>query len=250
MDSLGTYKVILYPYVEGHNGVDVPLTEQQWVQFGTALKKLHCTLYPESVTKGVPQEDFICGWCDVVKDFLKRPENEVFKDTVAAEMASLLMFQKKQILTLIDRVETLSLTLKNQSLPYVLCHADSHGWNLHIDKENALYVVDWDTLIFAPAERDLMFIGAGIHETGRSQAEEESLFYKGYGSKKVNREAVAYYRYARILEDLGEYCRHIFVSQDHPESRWQSFHYAQANFLAKGAIERARYSDPRRGYDD
>jgi spectinomycin phosphotransferase len=37
---------------------------------------------------------------------------------------------------------------------------------LIVDKENALYIVDWDTLIFAPVERDLMFIGAGIWDSG------------------------------------------------------------------------------------
>lgn len=246
--DLGSYKVILYPYVEGHNGVDVTLTGQQWIQFGDTLKRLHFAQYPKLVTKGVPREDFICRWCEVVKEFLKRAEVETFTETVQAEMVSLLKSQRQQILTLISRVEELSLSLKNQSLPYVLCHADIHGWNLHIDNAKAIYIVDWDTLIFAPPERDLMFIGAGIHETGRAQAEEEALFYQGYGSTKVNWEAVAYYRYARVLEDIGEYCRHIFLSQDSKENRLQSLDYAKANFIDEGTIERARKSDPKEGY--
>ena len=49
---LGPYKVILYPYVEGRNGVDIPLTEQQWAQFGSVLKRLHHTFYPSQSQRG------------------------------------------------------------------------------------------------------------------------------------------------------------------------------------------------------
>ena len=50
------------------------------------------------------------------------------------------------------------------------------GWNLMIDKESALYIVDWNTLIFAPKERDLMFVGDSIRDSGLTATEEESIF--------------------------------------------------------------------------
>ena len=81
-------------------------------------------------------------------------------------------FQSSEILKLVERAEKLAITLQKQSPEYILCHADIHGWNLMIDKEGALYIVDWDTLIFAPKERDLMFIGADIWNSGRTASEE------------------------------------------------------------------------------
>jgi spectinomycin phosphotransferase len=122
-------------------------------------------------------------------------------------------------------------------------HADIHGWNLIIDKEGALYIVDWDTLIFAPKERDLMFIGAGIWDSGLSPTEEESLFYHGYGQTQINQDAICYYRYIRIIQDIGEYCEHIFLSEDGDIERIQSFKYLQYNFLPDSTIERAYQSD-------
>lgn len=88
-----------------------------------------------------------------------------------------------------------------------------------VDKEGALYIIDWDTLIFAPKERDLMFIGAGIWDSGRLPAEEESIFYKGYGQTEINQDAICYYRFERIIQDIGEYCEHIFLSDEDGEDR-------------------------------
>jgi spectinomycin phosphotransferase len=115
-----------------------------------------------------------------------------------------------------------------------------------IDKEDQLYIVDWDTLIIAPKERDLMFIGAGIIDSGRTPQEEETLFYQGYGQTEINRDAIAYYRYERVIEDIGVYCEQIFLSDEGGEERMQSFDYLQSNFMPVGPIDMAHQSDKRR----
>ncbi len=88
-----------------------------------------------------------------------------------------------------------------------------------------------------------MFIGAGIWDSGLTAAEEESLFYKGYGQTKINQDVLAYYRFERIIQDLGEYCEHIFTSNDNDDDRIQCFEYLQSNFLLGGTIERAYEAD-------
>ena len=110
-------------------------------------------------------------------------------------MALFLKFKSTEILKIIKQTEALAIMISKQPLGYVLCHADIHGRNLMVDKEDALYIVDWDTLIFAPKERDLMFVGAGIWDSGLTAPEKEALFYQGYGQTKINRDAIAYYRF-------------------------------------------------------
>jgi len=66
----------------------------------------------------------------------------------------------------------------------------------------------------APKERDLMFIGAGIWDSGHVPTEEESLFYQGYGQTKINHDAICYYRFERIIQDIAEYCEHIILSDE------------------------------------
>lgn len=239
---LASFNAILYPYVEGNNGIEKNLSDQQWIEFGATMKKFHSATIPSTITSSVPQETFPIKWQQTVRAFLNRIEHEIFEEPIAARMALFLESKREEILELLRHSEHLSNVLQKQPLEYVLCHADIHGWNLLISGEGALYMVDWDTLLFAPKERDLMFIGAGIGDTGRTPVEEKALFYQGYGSVDINQDAIAYYRFARIIEDIGEYCEHIFVSDDGNEDRMQSFDYVQSIFLPNGAMERAYQS--------
>ncbi len=246
--SLASFKAILYPYVEGLNGVEAKLSDKQWNQFGATMKKFHSIDIPIAITNDVPRETFSSKWRETVKAFLERIENEVFEEPVAVKMALFLKSKSSEILKLVERAEKLAITIQKQPLEYILCHADIHGWNLIIDKEDALYIVDWDTLIFAPVERDLMFVGAGIWDSGRTDFVEESLFYQGYSQTKINQDAIAYYRFERIIQDIGDYCEYIFLSDEGGDDRMQCFEHLQPVFLPNGAIERAYHSDKMRKF--
>ncbi|MFN7038490.1 MAG: phosphotransferase enzyme family protein [Alphaproteobacteria bacterium] len=244
--NLGAFKVILYPYVEGHNSIDMPLSDIQWIEFGATMKKFHSTDIPKSIISGIPKEAFSPKWRNMVKTFLVSIEDKVFEELVAAEMALFMKSKSSEILKFIQLAEELACLLQKQHLDYILCHGDIHGWNLLIDKESTLYIVDWDTLIFAPKERDLMFIGAGIWDSGLTPDQEESLFYQGYGQTEIDQDAIAYYRYERIIQDIGEYCEQIFLSDEGGDDRIQSFEYLKSNFLPGGTIERAYKLDKAR----
>ena len=64
---------------------------------------------------------------------------------------------------------------------------------------DALAIVDWDTPIVAPKERDLMFVGAGIGDIWREPWEADA-FYRGYGPTTVDRAAL---RVANVLHTGG-----------------------------------------------
>tara|TARA_A100000171_G_C2136809_1_gene150936 strand:+ start:751 stop:1749 length:999 start_codon:yes stop_codon:yes gene_type:complete len=240
--NLNTFKVILYPYVDGRSGVEASLSDHHWQQFGTVIRELHTVDTPKSIINHVPKETFSSKWCDTVTSFLERIQNEIFDDSVAKKVVLFLQSKSDLIFSLIKRTRELRLILQNQSFEYVLCHADIHGWNLLVDGNDGLYLIDWDTLILAPKERDLMFIGAGIWDSGYTPLVEKSLFYKGYGETEINHEAICYYRLERIIQDIGEYCDQIFLSDDGYDERLQSFEYLQSNFLQNGTIEKAYLS--------
>jgi spectinomycin phosphotransferase len=240
--TLHSFTVILYPFVEGKDGFESKLSKQQWVEFGTALKQFHTTKIPSAITRGIRRDNFSPQWRDTVKMFLERLENETLNDPVSRELAAFLTTREEEIRKLVKRADRFAQMLQEQSPECILCHADIHGWNLLIDPDGALHMVDWDTLIFAPKERDLMFIGAGLGDSGYTQQEEETMFYEGYGHTKINQIAIAYYRFERILEDIAVYCEHIFLSAEGGEDRKQSLEYLKSNFLPNGTIERAYQS--------
>jgi len=241
--SLNPFKVILYPFVEGQDGFEKGLSYRHWVEFGTALKRFHSADIPPTITSRIQRENFSPQWRDTVRIFLERIEEETFDEPVAAELAAFLQTKKDETLELVKRAERFAQILQKQPPEFILCHADIHGWNLLIDSDGALHMVDWDTLIFAPKERDLMFIGSGLGDSGYMPKEEETMFYHGYGPTKINQIAIAYYRYERIIEDIAVYCEQILLSDEGGEDRKQSLAYLKSNFLSNGTIERANQSD-------
>ncbi len=240
---LPPYNVILYPYEAGHNAFEQKLTEGQWIEFGSALKHLHAAAIPPDLTRHTPPEDFSPRWRDSVRSYLARFEREVFDEPVAAQLAAFLKSKTAEVLKMVDRAELLAGELKGQPLRHVLCHGGIHGWNLLVGDNGSLYIVDWDTLIFAPVERDLMFIGAGLGDSGRTAEEEETLFYRGYGPVNVNRPAIAYYRYERIIGDIAAYCDEVFLSKTSSTDRQQALENVMSNFRSGGTVERAQEAD-------
>lgn len=177
--NLPPYKMILYPFVKGQNGFEVNLSDQQRIELGTALKKFHIADIPAAMTKNVQREGFSPQWREAVKSFLTRIEKETFNDPLAMKLAAFLRTKREESLELVNRAERLALALQAQSPEFILCHADIHGWNLLIDDNNALYMVDWDTLIFAPKERDLMFVGCGLGGNGHTLQEKKHCSIAG-----------------------------------------------------------------------
>ncbi len=251
--DLPPYKVILYPFVDGRNGFEVDLSDRHRVELGMVLRALHTAVVPASLTNGVQRETFSPRWRETVKSFLTRLEHETFAETTAAELAAFLKIKRAETLALVNRAERLAQTLQAQTPEFTLCHADIHGWNLLIDANGALYIIDWDTLIFAPKERDLMFVGCGLGGNGHTLPEEERLFYQGYNSTpgyrqtRVNHTALAYYRYERIIEDIVVICEQIFLLDEGGADRQQSLGFLKSNFRPNGTIETAYQLDATKG---
>ncbi len=241
--NLDHFTVMLYPYVEGHNGFEAKLSEQQWAEFGVALKSFHAADVPPEMTNGIHHERFSSRWRKVVKSHLARIDDEVFDESVAVEMAAFLKSKRNETIEIVNRTERLGQALQAQPPEFILCHGDIHLWNLLIEVTGALYMVDWDTLIVAPKERDLMFIGGGLGDSGYTPQKEESLFYQGYGQTQIDPIAIAYYRYERIIEDIAVYCEQIFLSNKGGKDRKQSVAELKSNYLPNGTIEVARQSD-------
>ncbi len=241
--NLTPFKLILYPFIEGHNGFEINLSDQQRIEFGKALKNLHTARIPEAVIKKIRRETFSSQWRDKVRLFLEQIEHETFAEPIALELATFLRNKRYETLELVNRSEQLAQALQSQNLAFILCHADIHAWNLLIGVDGSLYLVDWDTLIFAPKERDLMFIGAGLGGNGHTLQEERRLFYQGYGPTEINPIGIVYYRYERIVEDIAVYCEQLLLSEAGGEDRQEGLRALKANYSANGTIAIARRSE-------
>lgn len=225
---------MLYRFVEGQSGWNVALNREQWAEFGTALRELHTRPVPQGLLHTVPRETYTRFWRDQVTVFLRQAEG-AFSDTVAADLARLLQNKRTSIEQLVRRAEYFAAVLAQQSIETCLCHGDIHAGNLLIDASN-LYLVDWDTLILAPKERDLMFIGAGIGGIWNTTQEQE-WFYQGYSQTEINPTALAYYRCERVVQDIAVYCEQLLTTDEGDADRRVSFEQLAGQFEPGSVVE-------------
>lgn len=210
--QLDDFCLIIYPFIEGVNGFSHTLTERQWITLGQALRQIHDFKVPSSFLKHMRQETYSLQWRQAVRSLYANIQQQpVSNDVIALQFLNFMKEQRLVIQRLVDRAEQLYNTIKQQAAKFVLCHSDIHGGNVLIKGNDTLYIVDWDELIMAPKERDLMFIGGGIANVW-NDPQEEAFFYKGYGHTDINTSILAYYRYERIVEDIAEYGQALLLS--------------------------------------
>jgi spectinomycin phosphotransferase len=212
--AVGDYFLFLYPFVKGTDGMEIGLSNDQWIEYGAILKNLHAAQLPFELKEQIPKETFTLKWLGVIRKIQARLKEGSFADP--AEQALAAFWHKKEDLIerIIDRAEELGRILQKQPLEFVLCHADIHTANLLITPDQKMFVVDWDETILAPRERDLMFIAGNSIGGEPVLHDQESLFFQGYGKIEINWTALAYYRYEWVVQDMGDYGERVFLMDD------------------------------------
>lgn len=196
------FHVILYPYIDGQDGYTRHLAPHHWETLGRALRGIHTINTPPDIQSRLRHENFIPYWRDIVTTYLARIQQEQPQNQLESELATLLNTNRRIVDDLVHTAHKLGTMLQNQPLEFVLCHGDIHAWNVLIDEQGQLFIVDWDDAILAPKERDLMFIGAGIGGIW-DKPEEYAWFFDGYGQVDINYSVLAYYRNERIVQDIA-----------------------------------------------
>jgi spectinomycin phosphotransferase len=237
------YTVVLHPFVEGRDGFSVKLTPPQWRDFGAAFKHIHNAEVPASILQRIPIERYSPAARNAVLMTLNRIKSIHTSDRITQALISLLHAKRDAIIDLVARASRLAQALQSQSPAFVVCHGDIHAGNILVDQRDHLYIVDWDTLICAPKERDLMFFGGGQGFVGYTPDEEVALFFAGYGDAPVDQVALAYYRYERIVQDIAAFCDALLSSDGDGEDRRQSLKWLKGNFDAGGTIDLAYAAD-------
>jgi len=229
----------VYPFVEGRTGVEAGLLERHWRELGSMAGRLHASVLPSDLSEQLATETYRPAELDLVRR-VDRAVSSGSHAGVAREGAAFWTARRAEILALVERTEELGPRLEKLSLPLVLCHADLHTWNVMIDGEGELWLVDWDEVIRAPKERDLMFVVGGIG-AGLIEPHETAWFFEGYGETAVDPLALAYYRHAWAVQDIGGYGERIFLAPSlGEESRSHAARILRGLFDPGGAVELAR----------
>jgi spectinomycin phosphotransferase len=204
------YGIVLYPFVRGENAMVAGLSDDQWREFGATLRDVHASELGERLRGRLPLETFSLPSAVLVRRLLPLVEETGFEGAAATRLAAFLRERAGQIRGMLTRVEALGSELRTKAFEYVLCHADIHAANILVGEDGRIHLIDWDGPLIAPRERDLLFVvGSKIART--VEPREEELFFEGYGPVEVDPAALFYYRYERIIEDIGEIGKSVFL---------------------------------------
>ena len=215
--DIGEFSLILYPFITANEAMKVGMSEAQWTEFGSTLKQIHSTVLPVDVAQFVGRETFIPKWSKPAKIFHEQVNTRNFDDPYQKEIATFWKENNETIQILIERAELIGKRLQQTDLEFVLCHADIHTANILLTQNQDMFIVDWDDTLFAPKERDLMFvIGEYTIHT-----REEQMFFNGYGNVKINQLALAYYRYEWCVQEIGDFGERVFLAKEIGESTKQ-----------------------------
>src|SRR5258708_11182619 len=155
---VGDFVLFLYPFIDGHTGMAAGLSDSQWIELGTVLKRIHAPAIAAELAGQVERETFVPKFSSVVAKVQTVLDAGRFETPVERELAAFWYDRQDIIHRLVGRAERLGHRLQERSLEFVLCHTDFHTNNVMLDQESRLWIVDWEAPLLAPKERDLKFL--------------------------------------------------------------------------------------------
>jgi spectinomycin phosphotransferase len=233
------YTIVLYPFLRGESAMVAGLSDDQWQEFGSTLGEVHASRLGESLRGRLPVETFSLPSAASVRRLLALVDETDFEGAAAARLAAFLRGHDEQIRRILDRAEALGGSLRSKGFEYVLCHADIHTANVLVGDDGRIHLIDWDGPLIAPRERDLLFV-VGSRIARMVEPREEALFFEGYGPVEIDPDALVYYRYERIIEDIGAFGKSVFLDPSFGErAKAEEAELAMSFFAPGGDIDRA-----------
>jgi spectinomycin phosphotransferase len=229
------FALSLYPFIDGRMGADVGLSDAQWRALGATVKQIHTAELAPDLLQIVRRETYVPSRRNVLTELEAVIAEGDLAGPTQRELAAFWHTRQEKIRTVVDRADALGRQLRQASLPHVLCHADLHTWNVLLDRDQQLWLVDWDETILAPKARDLMFVVGGIG-CDLVRPHETTCFLQGYGDTAIDPDALVYYCYAWAVQDMAAYGERVFFSPDLGEGTRRDALHGFMNMFEPGNI--------------
>lgn len=226
---LDEFELIVYPYLDAQMAAHTGLTDDQWREFGATLRNIHAAPVPDALAVHLRRETFTPLLAGVLRECDAYVMAGRATAGAQAELADLWMSHRDTILHILTRTEALSRAAQSGTHKFVICHADIHLWNVLVAPDGQFYVVDWDEVVYAPRERDLMF-------------QTSALFLEGYGGHVTpDPITTAYYRFDWVVQEIADYGKRVFFGDFGEETLRFSIDHFTALF-APGNVVSAAYA--------
>jgi spectinomycin phosphotransferase len=238
-DTGEPFGFVVFPFVDAEPGGEVGLTPAHRTELGRFLRHVHSIHPDDRLLAMLRVERFAvrdAAYIEAVGNSLDGVEP---RDAIAAELLARWKEHREQITHALTRARELAAYGQSAPRERVICHADFHAWNVLIGSSGAMHVVDWDEVVLAPRERDLMFVSGDIADLDPTGVH----FYGGYGDIAVDHALLAYYRWDWVLQELADHHRRVFNPALGEQTRADALRYFVELFGSEDVVIAAYRAD-------
>lgn len=218
-------RLSLTPWIVGRGAYEAGMSAHQWRSFGALLSRVHAAQIPGPAADELPSEDYRTPAAAVVRAIDERirdrssgkspaGQDEAPRYALTREWTT----ARDSLARIFENIDDLGDELQASSAPTVVCHGDAHIGNVLLDEDDNIWLLDWDELVLAPRERDLMFVLEGVLTDAPVSAEQQKWFFDGYGHATIDPVLLAYYRCSWAMQDVADFAARVFDLDDAPES--------------------------------
>jgi spectinomycin phosphotransferase len=219
------YSVTVSPFIEGQSSTWGPYeSPDDRRRMGDVLGRLHAAT--EHVPDGLPRrEDFVLPARDALAEALVDLDRPWTSGPFAEPARQLLRSSAHDIAQRLREYDELVARVREREESWVVTHGEPHRANVIRDPQGGVHLVDWDTTLIAPRERDLHIVLdedlTGWHE-----------YVANAGSTSLDDEAMELYRRWWELSDITIPVQLFRRSHEQTEDTVASFNILAANLDA------------------
>ena len=211
------WSAVVMDRIEGPSAFRAGMALSAWRALGTLAARLHAVELPADLAAIVPVEDFRPKATDRAREIDARIAelDPTGLDEHSLAVRDRWLAERPVIRRIVGLTAELGARIRDRPdhPPFVLCHADFHAANVVLDAGGGIHVVDWDELVFAPRERDLMFVRGSVVAGVVADAEADA-FEAGYGPVEIDRELLAWYRLDWAVQDIAGFAAEVLFDPD------------------------------------
>ena len=236
---VGGRRLSLTPWIGGFGAYESGMDAQQWQSFGALLSRVHAIQVPSTIADALPTEDYRIPAAAVARTLDERIRQQAGSSQPARSYAPTTdalirdwLAVGDRLAMILARIDDLGDELRAGTAPSVLCHGDAHIGNVQLRNtgegnganggngndvngaDGGVWLLDWDEVVLAPRERDLMFVIDGVLADALVTAEQRNWFFDGYGSANIDPILLAYYRCSWAMQDVADYAARILNQPD------------------------------------
>lgn len=207
--------LVIFEYIFGKDLGDQKISNSIITKIAELLSQIHRTTSQIKPLK-LQKEKFDINYeKDLIKTY-KKLEKIPTTSKYQKKLKQYLIDNKSNILDVYKKLKGFQGKAKNSQKKFTITHGDPIPHNLILDQQNNIHLIDWETSMLAPAERDVWFYL-------ENHGQEFIKAYKETNDLQLDINIIGFYFYNRNLEDLMDWVQRIFYENKSDEQDKNDF---------------------------